>query len=269
MTARFSMRSWPGGGGRLESERVPLPGSWVGAPDPPCSLSNHFPSQPPPSTHGLPCFFSGICSYFENAFSLAILTLLYTTNIIFFWVLTIFSCPISSFPYLHYLYFTPILVDTQLMCTFHLLCSMTKLKEHSRAICCSNFCYLHYPACHRLPSHQRCLTSPRWPHVHHIFLPESTPLFKTKKSPSEWESEGMRPPKTDAILNIYSIYVYCAKGAHTHQSLCGKLHFNLGRSVAKGVMCNHTCGAKVIFSSLIQKNTTVTDLGFIRLINLR
>ena len=167
----------------------------------------------------------------------------------------------SSFPYLHYLYFTPILVDTQLMCTFHLLCSMTKLKEHSRAICCSNFCYLHYPACHRLPSHQRCLTSPRWPHVHHIFLPESTPLFKTKKSPSEWESEGIRPPKTDAILNIYSIYmyIYSAKGAHTHQSLCGKLQFNLGRSLAKSVMCNHTCGAKVNFSILIQKNTIVAD----------
>ena len=163
------------------------------------------------------------------------------------------------------------LVDcpTQLICTFHLLCSLTKLKEHSREICYSKTCYLHYPACHRLPSHQRCLTSPRWPHVHHIFLPESTPLFKTKKSPSEWESEGMRPPKTDAILNIYSIYVYCAKGAHTHQSLCGKLQFNLGRSLAKSVMCNHTCGAKVIISSLIQKNKTMADLGFIRLISLR
>ena len=191
------------------------------------------------------------------------LTLLYTTNIILDLQLSThyLSCPISSSPYLYYLYFTPILVDcpTQLICTFHLLCSLTKLKEHSREICYSKTCYLHYPACHRLPSHQRCLTSPRWPHVHHIFLPESTPLFKTKKSPSEWESEGMRPPKTDAILNIYSIYVYCAKGAHTHQSLCGKLQFNLGRSLAKSVMCNHTCGAKVIFSILIQKNTIVAD----------
>ena len=131
MTARFSMRSWPGGGGRLESERVPLPGSGVGAPDPPCSLSNHFPSQPPPSTshlppstHGLPCFFSGICSYFKYAFILAILTLTYTTNIILDLLLSThyLSSPTSSSPYFHCLYFIPILVDwpTQLICTFHL-----------------------------------------------------------------------------------------------------------------------------------------------------
>ena len=96
----------------------------LGAPDPPCSLSNHFPSQPPPSTHGLPCFFSGICSYFENAIILAILTLLYTTNIILDLLLSThyLSGPTSSSPYFHYLYFIPILVDrpTQLICTFHL-----------------------------------------------------------------------------------------------------------------------------------------------------
>ena len=66
------------------------------------------------------------------------LTLLYTTNIILDLQLSThyLSCPISSSPYLYYLYFTPILVDcpTQLICTFHLLCSLTKLKEHSREI---------------------------------------------------------------------------------------------------------------------------------------
>ena len=128
MTARFSMRSWPGGGGRLESERVPLPGSGGSRstmqPFQPLPLPTTSKHLPPPSTHGLPCFFSGICSYFKNAFILAILTLTYTANIILDLLLSThyLSGPTSSSPYFHYLYFIPILVDrpTQLICTFHL-----------------------------------------------------------------------------------------------------------------------------------------------------
>ena len=192
MTARFSMRSWPGGGGRLESERVPLPGSGG-------SRSTRQPFQPLPlpttSKHS-------------------------RTSLFLLWNLLLFQkClyPGNSYPALHYqhyprssteyslsfrsylflslfslsiLYSNTSWLANSTYLYFSFVFSMTKLKEPSREICYSNTCYLHYPACHRLPSHQRCLTSPRWPHVHHIFLPQSTPLFKTKKSPSEMRIWG-------------------------------------------------------------------------------
>ena len=168
----------------------------LGAPDPPGSLSNHFPSQPPPSTHGLPCFFSiwnlllfQKCLYPGNSYP-ALHYQHYPRSS------TEYSLSFRSYLFLSSLFSLSILYsNTSWLANstylyFSFVFSMTKLKEPSREICYSNTCYLHYPACHRLPSHQRCLTSPRWPHVHHIFLPQSTPLFKTKKSPSEMRIWG-------------------------------------------------------------------------------